>query len=208
MKGQNSRAVDGESSDEPRSCGKQQAESIYELLSGIVWRWHLPSLAFSSRHGRAEVVWCRRAVRQKESGHGTVPRVCVLWACLQKSLAEKISPVNHEIWWMEVGRWGMKEPLGELDRGIPATSFCSACGCCREQAVPRHVNKGKQELCWRSHCISEGSYISSVPTTWQVVAETQDFSNAVQGSQGFQGDCQHCPVLFALQLSKKWCGGN
>lgn len=165
VKGQNSRAVGGGSSDEPWSYGKQQAESVYELLSGIVWRCHLPNLAFSLRCGRAEVVWCRRAVRQKESNHGAVPWVCLLWACLQKSLAEKILPSNHEMWWMELGRWRMKEPLGELDHGIPATSFCLAWRCCREQAVPHHVNKGKQELCWCSNCTTEGSCISSVPTT-------------------------------------------
>lgn len=71
VKGQNSRAVGGRSSDEPWSYGKQQAESIYELLSGIVWRCHLPSLAFSLRCGRAEVVWCRRKATM-EQYHGYV----------------------------------------------------------------------------------------------------------------------------------------
>lgn len=100
----------------------------------------------------------------------------------------------------------MKGSLGKVDHGIPALPFDSSCVCCLS-ASP-HVSNGKQELCWRGKYISEASYISPVPAARRVVAETLDFSNAVQGSRAFQKNCQPRPVLAASQLSEKWCGGN
>lgn len=100
----------------------------------------------------------------------------------------------------------MKGSLGKLDHGIPAMPFYSPCGCC--MSASPHVSNGKQELRCCGEYISEASYISSVPTARHVVANTQDFSNAVQGSQAFQENCQPRPVLATLQLSGKWCGGS
>lgn len=61
--------------------------------------------------------------------------------------------------------------------------------------------------------MSGATYISSLQAARLVVAEMQDFSNAVQGSWAFQENCQCRPVLFSLNvvllsLSEKWCGGN
>lgn len=70
-------------------------------------------------------------------------------------------------------------------------------------SVSPHVTIGKQ-----SPVDVENTCLEPVTSALSrlVMAEMQDFSNAVQGSWAFQENFQCRPVLFSLH--EKWCGGN
>lgn len=155
------------------------------------------TLAFPPRPCSAEVAahgsWCRRAEVQRGRGHAWYHRTCAMSLSVEE-FGWKSLTFNHRScciglgWWRPAGDPGQAVPLWVLHVSIP------------------HVPHRKAKLWWCGEYVSGATYISSLQAARLVVAEMQDFSNAVQGSWAFQENCQCRPVLFSL--SEKWCGGE
>lgn len=155
------------------------------------------TLAFPPKPYSAEVAvhgsWRRRAEVQKERCHGMVAQnVCYELVCRGVWLKKSHLHSQKLLDWIGV----LKTHRGPRASCVPVGAACQHPPC----------QYSKAELCWCGEYVSGASYISSVQAARLLMAEMQDFSNAVQGSWAFQKNRQCRPVLFSL--SEKWCGGN
>lgn len=151
---------------------------------------------FPSKPHSAEVAvlgsWCRREV-QRGRGHGLVPQnVCCELVCRGVWLKKSHLQSQKFLHWIG---------LMKTRRGPRASCALVGAAC---QHPPCQCRKA--QLWWRGEYVSGATYTSSLQAARLVMAEMQDFSNAVQGSWAFQENCQCRPVLFSL--NEIWCGGK
>lgn len=98
-------------------------------------------------------------------------RTCaVSWSAEETSLAGEVSPSITEVAALD---WADEEKQGTQGKLCPR-------GCCKP-ASPMSI-WGKAKLWWCEEYVSGATYISSLQAARLVMAEMQDFSNAVQGS--------------------------